>query len=139
VASTKAPPTEPLPEGSIGNRLETQGHATLQDLVFKTGSSELGDESFASLADLAAYLNDQPTRKVTLVGHTDAEGALDPNVALSKRRATAVMQRLLRTYGVSRAQVAADGVGYLSPVASNLTADGRAQNRRVEVILNSTN
>ena len=75
---------------------------------------------------------------MVLVGHTDAEGALEGNIALSKRRATAVMERLVSVYGVEAAQVSADGVGFLSPLASNLTADGRAQNRRVEVVLTST-
>jgi OOP family OmpA-OmpF porin len=122
----------------IGTQLETLGHATLDDLTFKTGSSALGDESFASLSDLAGYLKNRPDARVVLVGHTDAEGALDSNIALSRKRAAAVVARLVGTYGVPRRQVSADGVGYLSPRASNLTDEGRTQNRRVEVILTST-
>ena len=140
VASTKAPPprTAPALAGPVGERLELAGHATLDDLYFKTGSSQLGGEQFASLGNLASYLTARPDRQVVLVGHTDAEGALDANIVLSRRRATAVMERLISGHGVSPAQISADGVGFLSPRASNLTDDGRTLNRRVEVILVST-
>ncbi len=72
-----------------------------------------------------------------LVGHTDAEGALEGNISLSKKRAAAVKARLIDVFGVPEAQIDAQGVGYLVPVASNLTDDGRMMNRRVEAILNS--
>ncbi len=139
-ASTKAPPprTSPIAAGPVGSQLEIAGHATLDDLLFRTGSSELGVDRFASLDNLASYLTARPDRQVVLVGHTDAEGALDTNVVLSRRRAAAVMDRLVHQYGVSPEQVSADGVGYLSPRASNLTDEGRTQNRRVEVVLTST-
>ena len=140
IASTKAPPprTSLTKAGPVGTQLEIAGHATLDDLFFKTGSSELGEDKFASLDNLADYLTARPDRQVVLVGHTDAEGALDGNIALSRRRAAAVMERLIYAHGVSPAQVTADGVGYLAPRASNLTDEGRSQNRRVEVILVST-
>ncbi len=141
-ASTKTPapaaPVLPGATGPIGRQLETDGHATLADLTFPTGSSELGPESFASLAALAGYLKTYPDRRVTLVGHTDAEGALDSNIQLSRQRAASVRARLIERYGVPPGQVEADGVGYLAPRASNLSAEGRMQNRRVEVILTST-
>ncbi|KMW58706.1 Outer membrane protein [Candidatus Rhodobacter oscarellae] len=138
VASTKAPRATVADAGPVGAQLEATGHATLGDLSFKPGRSELADQDFASLQGLAAYLTARPERTVVLVGHTDSEGSLAANVALSKRRAAAVMDRLVRALGVSRAQVSADGVGFLAPVATNLTKDGRAQNRRVEAILTST-
>ncbi len=139
-ASTKAPPpqTAPVLAGPIGALLETTGHATLDDLLFKTGSSELGDETFASLENLAQYLTARPDRQVKLVGHTDASGSLDSNISLSKRRASAVASTLVEKYGVSPDQVSADGVGFLAPRASNLSEEGRTLNRRVEVILTST-
>ena len=98
----------------------------------------VGDQAFASLQALADYLRIYPDRTVALVGHTDSAGSLEANIALSKRRAKAVMEHLIKEYGVSAAQVNADGVGFLSPIASNLTSEGRAQNRRVEVVLTST-
>lgn len=118
--------------------LEEKGHFILEDLQFATGSSSLAASDFTSLTELAAYLNANPDRTVALVGHTDAEGSLSGNIALSKRRASSVVQRLVDDFGVSRAQLSAEGMGFLSPRASNLTDEGRTQNRRVEVILTST-
>ena len=140
VASTKAPPPRTVlsAAGPVGERLETAGHATLDDLFFKTGSSELDEQDFASLDSLAQYLAARPDRTVVLVGHTDSEGSLEGNVALSKRRAGAVAARLVAKHGVSRDQISANGVGFLAPRASNLTEEGRNLNRRVEVILTST-
>ncbi len=131
-------PVTPRPTGAVGQQLEALGHAALEDLAFKTGSSELGDAEFASLAELAGYLKDRPDATVMLVGHTDAVGSLKNNIALSKRRAQSVADRLVSAYGIPGGQVGADGVGFLAPIASNLTDEGRAKNRRVEVILTST-
>ena len=122
----------------VGAQLESTGQVSLDDLAFRTGSSQLGDETFASLADLASYLNARPERTVVLVGHTDAVGALDSNIELSRMRAAAVLERLVQRYGVSPSQVFSDGVGFLAPRASNLTEGGRAQNRRVEAVLFAT-
>ncbi len=122
----------------FSSQLEAQGHVVLEDLVFETGSADLGLGPFESLTALAAYLTANPTRAVALVGHTDAEGALEGNVALSKRRAASVAARLVAELGVSGDQIRAEGMGYLAPRATNLTDAGRTQNRRVEVILTST-
>jgi len=123
---------------ALGELLVSAGRAPLDDLSFEIGSSRLGDQVFASLTELALYLNANPENTVALVGHTDAEGSLEANIALSKKRAASVLQRLVSDYGVSRGQLEAAGVGYLSPRSSNLTDEGRTKNRRVEVILTST-
>ena len=122
----------------IGAQLDGIGRALLGDLTFETGSSDLGAGDFASLRALADYLAERPGRRVTLVGHTDSSGSLEGNIALSKRRAGSVMDRLIRDYGVARRQIDAQGIGYLAPIANNLTETGREQNRRVEVIMTST-
>jgi OOP family OmpA-OmpF porin len=75
---------------------------------------------------------------VALVGHTDAQGTLDNNIALSKKRATSVLNRLVEKHGVDANQLTAEGMGYLSPIASNLSAEGREANRRVEAVLLNT-
>ncbi len=142
-SSTSEPPpaaaTAPPPAaGSIGRQLETNGFARLGDLTFASGSSQLGTETFASLAELAEYIETRPEARITLVGHTDAVGSLEANIALSRKRARSVANRLVEAHGVPRAQVSSDGIGYLAPRSSNLTDAGRAQNRRVEVILTST-
>lgn len=124
--------------GGFMQTLSSNGSAVLADLSFATGSSTLDAGRYTSLSDLAAYLRGNPDQRVLLVGHTDFEGSLTGNVSLSRKRAGAVRDALIEEYGVAAAQVEAEGVGYLSPRASNLTAAGRTENRRVEVILTST-
>ncbi|WP_319825012.1 OmpA family protein [Thalassovita sp.] len=118
--------------------LETHGHAVLRDLSFETGASALGIGPFTSLQTLAGFLLADPARRVALVGHTDAVGSLENNMALSKRRAASVLERLVEAHGVPRAQLEADGIGYLSPMTTNRTPEGREANRRVEVVLLNT-
>ena len=113
--------------------------AVLEDLVFGSGASVLTAGSYASLAKLTAWLQADPARKVILVGHTDASGALQANIALSQARAESVRQALLANPAVAAEQVAAEGIGPLAPRDSNLTEAGRQKNRRVEVMVTSTN
>ena len=141
IASTKAEPGVPLPaelSGDIGTAMESVGRFVLADLVFATGSADLGPGTFTSLVELADYLKANPSKRVALVGHTDATGALSGNISLSKRRATSVMNRLIDDFGLPAAQLEATGIGYLAPIASNQTEEGRNRNRRVEAILIST-
>ena len=140
-ASTKAEPGTAMPavlSDDIVAAMESVGRFILADLVFATGSSELGPGSFTSLTELADYLKAHPEKRVALVGHTDAEGSLAGNISLSKRRAASVADRLVNDLAVSPAQLEAEGIGYLAPIASNQTDDGRNRNRRVEAILVST-
>ena len=124
--------------GEVGTAMETVGRYVLTDLEFETGSTTLGGGTYDSLADLATYLETHPDARVALVGHTDAQGGLAPNIAISKGRATSVRDRLVADYGVDPARLEAEGIGYLSPLATNQTAEGRTQNRRVEAILVTT-
>jgi OOP family OmpA-OmpF porin len=119
----------------LAARLMSEGHVALDDLAFETGAAALAAGDPASLADLAAFLAANPGARVTLVGHTDAEGSLEANIALSRRRAEAVAAVLVGQFGVARGQVAAAGAGWLAPRASNATPEGRARNRRVEAVL----
>ncbi|MBT8413174.1 MAG: OmpA family protein [Boseongicola sp.] len=121
--------------GTLPSTLENAGHVILDDLDFGSGASDLGTGRFQSLNDLAMWLGANPTITVAIVGHTDAVGSLAGNTALSKRRAESVRARLVEDYGVAPQQMQADGVGYLAPIASNLTEEGRSANRRVEVIV----
>lgn len=121
----------------LAQSLDSSGAVVLDDLVFETGSSTLESGDFASLHGIAAYLAAHPDRKITIVGHTDAQGNLAANLALSRQRARSVVESLV-DLGVARAQLTFDGVGFLAPRASNLTETGRTQNRRVEAMLTST-
>lgn len=130
-----ATPADNLP---LARALSEQGHVILADLTFETGSAALGNGDFASLAALAAFLKADPGRRVALVGHTDTVGGLEPNVALSRRRAASVLERLVSAYDIPRGQLESGGMGYLSPVAPNTTPEGREANRRVEAVLLDT-
>ncbi len=111
------------------------GHAVISNLNFETGTDELSEGRNDNLAEIASFMRRYPEAEIALVGHTDFEGSLEVNVALSRRRAETVRDRLVSKYGISSDRITIDGVGYLSPVASNLTAKGREQNRRVEAVL----
>ena len=126
---------QPGSDQPLAQALVERGHVILSDLKFESGSSDLGQGRFASLDDLAAFLKADANLRVALVGHTDTVGGLNPNIALSKRRATSVLERLVSEYGVPRAQLDAEGMGYLAPVAPNLNQAGREANRRVEAVL----
>lgn len=135
---TLAPGVEAAPAGPAPEDLEARLNAglpvVLEDLVFASGSAALEAGDYPSLTALAAWLAADPVRKITLVGHSDASGGLEANIALSKRRAEAVRETLIRTLGATGAQIAAEGVGPLAPRDSNGTEDGRDQNRRVEAV-----
>jgi len=134
--STKTPDAEnEIVEGSVRDRLLGRGAVVLDGLQFEKGSAVLSGTPADSLQQLADFLIASPDDTVVLVGHTDASGSLKGNIALSRKRAEAVMQRLVETYGVKVDQLSAEGVGYLSPRTSNVTKEGRLQNRRVEVVL----
>lgn len=136
-AAPEVPPSVSPPETAtdIAKTLAQSGHVVLSDLSFETGASRLADTEFASLAALAAFLKADPNRRIALVGHTDSKGSLAANTSLSQKRAAAVRNRLINTHGVPRAQVEAQGAGYLAPIATNLTEEGRTRNRRVEAVL----
>lgn len=123
---------------SLAAALDAAGHAILSGVTFDVGSARLAPGGAAALEALAAWLADHPDLRVVLVGHTDAVGGLDGNIALSRQRAASVVERLVGEYGVPRRQVEAEGMGYLAPVGSNLTAEGREQNRRVEAVVIAT-
>ncbi len=136
--ATRSPMASQIDTGDFRTNLEANGTATLFDLQFDTGSSSLSDQDYPSLVDLAEFLADNPDLHVALVGHTDAEGALDNNIALSRARADAVRSYLIDQLGTEPVQLEAEGVGYLAPVANNSSTEGRQQNRRVEVVITST-
>lgn len=139
IAAAEFSPQETAPSSdSLADQLVASGKVVLGDLRFGSGSAALGEGDFPSLDALADFLNANPGKTIALVGHTDAEGTLEANVAVSRKRAQSVMDRLVASYGVDPAQLSADGVGFLSPLASNLTSEGRTRNRRVEAMITST-
>lgn len=141
IQSTRAPDlqVEPSLQGDLVARLIATGSAPLDDLQFQTGASQLSNDRSTSLIALAAFLEENPSRSVVLVGHTDAAGSLAGNISLSQARASAVRRFLVDELAVNPAQVEAQGIGFLAPRAPNSTAEGREANRRVEVVLATAN
>jgi outer membrane protein OmpA-like peptidoglycan-associated protein len=136
VAPPEDPVTPPTADSSpLGEGLAKQGSVALDDLIFASGAAELAPGEYASLEALTNYLRANPATKVALVGHTDASGGLAGNVALSRKRAESVRDRLIDSYAIPADQITAEGVGYLAPRDSNLTESGLTRNRRVEVML----
>jgi outer membrane protein OmpA-like peptidoglycan-associated protein len=107
---------------------------TLGDVLFETGKADLRPGALRNLYPLVTFLQKYPERRVLIEGHTDSVGSEAYNLELSERRADAVRDFLLQN-GVKAAQLTARGYGKASPVASNDTAEGRQQNRRVELII----
>lgn len=110
---------------------------TLGDVLFASGGSTLKGGTPGNLDKLAAFLNKYPDRTVVIEGHTDSVGSDDSNRGLSQRRADSVKSYLVRQ-GVASTRVTATGMGEGSPAATNDSATGRQQNRRVEVIISNT-
>jgi OOP family OmpA-OmpF porin len=123
-----------LPQDDLTAALSAGQPATLADLVFPSAQSELTPGSYSSLARLADWLTANPTASVELVGHTDASGNAQANTALSLARAEATRAALIAQFGIDPVRITTRGAGPLEPIATNDTAEGRAQNRRVEVI-----
>ncbi|HNU01024.1 MAG TPA: OmpA family protein [Acidobacteriota bacterium] len=114
--------------------LNTTGHVEVPGIFFDTGKSVLKPESDAAVGEIAKLLQADPALKVYVVGHTDSVAALDLNMKLSQARAEAVVQALVTKHGIAAARLVGRGVGPLCPVASNDTEEGRAKNRRVELV-----
>ena len=107
---------------------------TLGDVLFETGKAELRPGALQNLYPLVTFLQKYPERRAVIEGYTDSVGSDAYNLDLSERRADAVRDFLLQN-GVNPAQLTTRGYGKASPVASNATAEGRQQNRRVELII----
>lgn len=120
--------------GVFADDLKNMGHTAVYGIFFDTGKSELKPESEQAMAEIAKLLKNDPGLKVFVVGHTDNTGSLDQNMTLSRDRAEAVLQALVRTHGISAARLKAFGNGPYAPVASNDTDSGKAKNRRVELV-----
>jgi outer membrane protein OmpA-like peptidoglycan-associated protein len=107
---------------------------TVGDALFDTGQATLKPGAYNDISRLSQFLRENPARSVRIEGHTDSTGSLTTNMILSERRAEAVADALVAD-GVDRGRIGATGMGPDYPVATNATAAGRQQNRRVEVVI----
>ena len=104
-------------------------------ILFATNSSTLSDASKTALRNLANSLNQNPDTDIKIIGHTDNTGKVDYNQTLSEKRAKSVYDYLMVDQGVSSKRMTYEGKGIQEPVADNSTAEGRALNRRVEILI----
>lgn len=120
---------------SIAETLLVEGVAILTGVDFASGSADMTGEVSDDLQALVQFLADNPDARIALVGHTDADGSLGGNIALSRERAETVRAYLVSERGVAPDRVQAEGVGYLAPIAPLIDPSHAAENRRVEVVL----
>ncbi|WP_299555554.1 OmpA family protein [uncultured Tateyamaria sp.] len=137
VPSTPSPtavvPTAPTAD--MGQNLLASGSIILHSLDFATGTTDLSEGPAPELEQIARLMENRPNLRIAIVGHTDTVGGLQANIAVSRARASAVRDRLIERYDISADRIEAGGMGYLSPVDTNLTAEGREANRRVEAVV----
>ena len=131
--------TKPMDKGMISlenldNGLSTKGHIAVYDIYFETGKSEIKGESYDALKTIAEYLKAHTDKKYLVVGHTDNVGVFNANITLSNERANAVVNSLIVNHSVNKEQLKSYGVGPSAPVSSNSTDEGKAKNRRVEIV-----
>lgn len=120
---------------AVTNELTAQGKMAFYDILFETGSADLKASSDATLLIISEVISSDDELNVIVVGHTDNVGTLDANIALSKARAEAVRDRLVKQFAVPAGSVSAAGVAFLAPISTNASAEGRALNRRVEIVV----
>ena len=114
--------------------ISQNGHIAIYDIHFDTAKSVIKPESSDALKNIAEYLNANPNKKYLIVGHTDNTGNFDANMKLSLDRAKSVMNELVTKYGVKQEQLKAYGDGQTAPITTNKTDEGKAKNRRVEIV-----
>ena len=124
-----------LTANDIKKALNDEGRIAFYGIYFDSDKAIVKPGSAPVLKEIAAFLKTNPAISVFVVGHTDNTGDYKKNQVLSKDRAAAVLTELVSNYGVDKQQLAAEGVGSLAPVASNKSEEGRAKNRRVEIVL----
>ena len=123
-----------LDASAMAKDIGETGRVAVYGIHFDTGKSEMTPDSAPALAEIGKMLKAKPEMKVYVVGHTDMVADLATNVALSQARAQAVVKALVSQQGIAAARLIAFGDGPYAPVASNKTEEGRARNRRVELV-----
>ena len=114
--------------------LARDGKIAIYGILFDFDSATITPDSQPQIEQLAALLSGNPQIEVLIVGHTDGKGAFDYNLSLSQRRAQAVVEALASGYGIAASRLMPAGAGMVAPVATNRTEEGRAKNRRVEIV-----
>lgn len=118
----------------MAKEIMSSGSVSIYGIYFDFDKADIKPESEPTIAEIAKFLKEEPNLKVFIVGHTDNEGSLEYNIDLSNKRAKSVVSKLVNDHGIEPSRLAPEGLGFLAPVASNRTEQGRAKNRRVELV-----
>jgi OOP family OmpA-OmpF porin len=128
------PTLEVVTAEDMTTKISQKGHIALYGIYFDFDSDQLKPESDPTLNEIAKALKADTALHIYVVGHSDNKGTLEYNEDLSKRRAVAVVKELSSKYGIAKDRMIPIGAGLISPVATNKTEEGRALNRRVELV-----
>ncbi|MHC1728788.1 MAG: OmpA family protein [Syntrophobacteraceae bacterium] len=118
----------------MSRTIAASGRVALYGIFFDTNKADIKPESKSALEEIGKLMKKEPGLKLHVVGHTDNVGGYESNLSLSKRRADAVVGALTKEYGIAPNRLTPNGVAYLAPIAVNTTDEGRAKNRRVELV-----
>ena len=133
--------TKPMEEKMVAvdasemdKQIASMGKAVLYGILFDFNKTEVKPDSEAALTEIAKLLGNRPELNVLVVGHTDSVGGFESNRTLSQKRADAIVAALVGKHGISAKRLFPIGVSFASPVATNSTEEGKAKNRRVELV-----
>lgn len=118
---------------AMNTAIAASGRVALYGILFDTDKSDIKPASAPTLDEIATFLKQNPAISVIVVGHTDNQGAFDYNIDLSRRRAASVVAALTQR-GIVAARLTPFGAGMVAPTAANEAEQGRAKNRRVELV-----
>ncbi len=116
------------------SKLLTEGRLVTRGIAFDVGSAKIRSESYPVLKEIAAVLSENPELKINIIGHTDTDGNAASNLELSKKRAASVAEALQKEFSIPAGQMKTDGKGDAEPSEPNTSAQGKANNRRVEFV-----
>jgi len=134
LASVSFTVTAELDADEIARQLEEKGKISVYGIRFETNQATISQQSAAALAEVGQLLIKNDSLSLRIEGHTDSTGQASYNLDLSQRRAESVKDYLITTFGIDGSRLTTRGLGDTQPVASNETDEGRAQNRRVELV-----
>ncbi|WP_132055942.1 OmpA family protein [Pseudocnuella soli] len=116
------------------HKLVEEGKFSTTGILFDFQSAVIKPESFGVIREVATVLKENPTLNIKIIGHTSNDGDDAANMELSKQRAAAVKELMMKEFGIEASRLASEGKGETAPVADNKTKEGKMQNRRVEFV-----
>ena len=119
---------------TLREQLDEAGRIVTHGILFDSGSDRIKAESYKTLTDIGTMLADDSALRLSIEGHTDADGADEANLKLSQARAAAVRSYLLDRHGIDGGRLETKGLGESKPIDGNDTPEGKANNRRVELV-----